>query len=268
MDIRFCYHPVSTWGLVLTVLSIPWTAFASLIHPGSFDVTINFGTGLSGRQEAVFTQAETFWEDVITGYQPGISVTGPTIRASAPIIDGPGGILGQAGPDEFVSEGGFVLATSGIMQFDSADLANLENIGILLDVIVHEMGHVLGFGTLWTDNGVYVNGSGEYTGANGLAAFQKEFVGQSGATFVPVELGGGPGTANGHWDENRTLVTTGGENLANELMTGFLNTPTFVSETTKQSFVDIGFTVAAVPEPSMALPSFIALLMLIRRRRP
>ena len=32
-------------------------------------------------------------------------------------------------------------------------------------------------------------------------------------------------------------------------MTGWLNTPTFISQTTVQSFVDIGYVAALVPEP-------------------
>jgi hypothetical protein len=35
------------------------------------------------------------------------------------------------------------------MSFDSADLANMEADGTLNDVITHEMGHVLGIGTVW-----------------------------------------------------------------------------------------------------------------------
>ena len=36
------------------------------------------------------------------------------------------------------------------MSFDTADLARMEADGSLTDVILHEMGHVLGFGTLWS----------------------------------------------------------------------------------------------------------------------
>lgn len=35
----------------------------------------------------------------------------------------------------------------GFMQFDTADLRHMENEGTLVDVITHEMGHVLGIGT-------------------------------------------------------------------------------------------------------------------------
>ena len=40
-----------------------------------------------------------------------------------------------------------------MMQFDSADLASLEAQGQLVNVILHEMGHVLGLGTIWTGQG-------------------------------------------------------------------------------------------------------------------
>jgi hypothetical protein len=52
-----------------------------------------------------------------------------------------------------------------------------------------------------------------------------------------------------------------------ELMTGWLNTPSYISETTVQSFVDIGF-VAAVPEPAtlLSLASGALLLVLFKRR--
>jgi hypothetical protein len=36
------------------------------------------------------------------------------------------------------------------MSFDTADLDRMEADGCLQDVILHEMGHVLGFGTLWS----------------------------------------------------------------------------------------------------------------------
>ncbi|MCG6938101.1 MAG: peptidase, partial [Gammaproteobacteria bacterium] len=212
-------------------------------------------SGLTTSQASFFTQAQSFWESVLIGYKPGINIPGITINAAGAAIDGVGGTLGQAGPAFVTNQGGFTLTTEGNMTFDSADLANLETNGSLEDVILHEMAHVLGFGTLWTANSVYVNGSGQYTGTNGLAMWQTEF-NQPGATFVPVELGGSAGTANGHWDENNggaglTGVTDGsGNDMRNELMTGWLNTPAFISNTTKMSFMDIGYDVAIVPLPA------------------
>ena len=63
-------------------------------------------------------------------------------------IDGPFGVLGQAGPC-FVRDDADGLTVIGRMQFDEDDMELLETEGSLQAVILHEMGHVLGFGTLW-----------------------------------------------------------------------------------------------------------------------
>ncbi len=81
------------------------------------------------------------------------------------------------------------------MTFDTSDLGSLVSAGTFEAVIRHEMAHLLGFGSLWSSSAVglpgyqevYVNGSGQYTGAFGLAAFQQEFD-QADATYVPIEL--------------------------------------------------------------------------------
>ena len=61
-------------------------------------------------------------------------------------------ILGQAGPTRL--RPGSFLPASGVMSFDSADLARMESDGSLVRVIIHEMGHVLGFGTIWDELGL------------------------------------------------------------------------------------------------------------------
>ena len=264
--------------------------------PFDIDVTTDFtGTTLTLTQQTVFTsalnQAATTWDSIITGYQ---SLSVPAgfqldISAKSPYIDGSGGILGQSGPTTIWHYGNFAYSSNGLMQFDSADVANLIINNSLYGVMLHEMAHVIGFGALWdttkfwTDTQrVYTAGSGQYTGAKALSEWQIEFAGQASATYVPVELGGGPGTANGHWNEvNGGSSPTGivrnsdGKDMARELMTGWLNTPTFISQTTVCSFQDIGYTttgtcgISSVPEPvSLSLFGLgLAGLSLTRRRK-
>lgn len=181
------------------------------------------------------------------GYQPGISLDGISIVASGADLDGAGNLLGQANWTDWSVQAGYWLATAGYMTFDTADLAVLEADGLLLPVILHEMAHVLGFGTMWFYNGVYSSlaAPGQYHGANALVAYRQEF-GQPEATYVPVELDGGLGTAHVHWDELTSVVNADGRPLTEELMTGFLDTPAYLSRTTIQSFADIGYVV--VPE--------------------
>lgn len=247
----------------------------------AFDIIINVTGSPTPSQVAAFTAAEAFWESIILSHQDDVGeFLGPTINADIRAIDGPGGILGQAGPTNIGTStpGDYTYTTAGIMQFDSADVLNLENAGVFDDVILHEMGHVIGIGTLWNTSSlplqfrrqqIYTPGSGQYTGAFGLAAYNSEF-NQSG-TFVPVELGGGPGTANAHWDEvNGGAGPTGlvsnitGMDLRDELMTGWLNTgnPQFISSLTVQSLMDIGYNVAPVPEPgALALAAFFVVAL-------
>ena len=267
-------------------LALLGLALACGSAPAAFVIGLNYldigaggvnGSGISPGQQALFEQAAALWQGHITGYQPGISLGGLSIDVSAPAIDGPFGITGAADVSSTVIEGGFVLGTVGYMQFDAADLAWMQSMGLLDEVIAHEMAHVIGFGTLWTANGICTDGSGQYTGAAALAAYRVEF-GQPAAAFVPVEQAGGPGVADDHWNEaDRGLAPTGlrdpqGRDLRNELMTGWVNSPTFVSQTTIQSFRDIGYTtVPFVPETTPA-PALLALWLAgaacRRRRRP
>lgn len=258
----------SLFSSVLFVL----TSVAAVGAP--FTINVNFSGGLSPTQQSIFTTAANTWMNLISGYQPGISIASLNISAAGTAIDGVGGVLGSAGPDTVTSQGGFLLATSGSMNFDSADLSNMESNGTLLTVILHEMAHVMGFGTLWTPNGVYLNNTGQYTGPAALTAYKAEFS-QPSATFIPVELGGGAGTANGHWNEadgggSLTGIISPLGDMRFELMTGWVNSPYFISQTTIGSFVDIGYLAATtdMPEPApMALISIGLLAVGVLRRR-
>jgi hypothetical protein len=223
----------------------------------NFAIHLSFN-GLSSVQQSYFIAAENFWTSAITGYQPVAgNLNGISIAAKGAAIDGVGGVLGSAGPDTAYYRGNEFYTATGSMTFDTADIDALIAQGSFGDVILHEMAHVIGFGTLWGYNGVYVNNSGQFTGSYALSTYRIEF-NQPTATFVPVELGGSAGTANSHWNEvdggsaNTGITDASGRDFKNELMTGWLNTPAYVSQTTIASFADIGYTVnlaATVPEP-------------------
>jgi hypothetical protein len=123
------------------------------------------------------------------------------------------------------------------MQFDSADVANLVAAGQFDEVILHEMGHVLGIGTIWTARGLLVGGGTadpQFTGANAVTEYNALF-GTSG-TSVPVENVGGSGIAGSHWRESV---------FETELMTGFLDAGVAVplSRVTVASLADLGYVV-------------------------
>jgi hypothetical protein len=259
--------------LILTAGLLPLTAGAD------FSINFNFNGGLTSSQEQIFNEAKATWESYITGYQTGIIKTGITINAKAEAMDGIGGVLGTAGPSSASFQGGYWLTGSGSMTFDSFDLADMEADGILNEVITHEIGHVLGIGTLWDEdwNGVYVNGTGQYTGAFALDAYKDEF--DPLATYVPIELEGDDGTANGHWNENNNgsgltgITDPYGRDMAQELMTGWVGSDSdqhYISNTTLGSLQDLGFEVVIpIPEPGLgSLAGFALIWVSFRRRRP
>ena len=123
------------------------------------------------------------------------------------------------------------------MEFDSADVASLEARGQLDEVILHEMGHVLGIGTIWRRLGLLRNDFGSnprYVGRGAVREYNRIF--GNNANSVPVENQGGPGTRGSHWRESV---------FDNELMTGFLNfgQANPISRLTVASLDDLGYVV-------------------------
>jgi Leishmanolysin len=158
------------------------------------------------------------------------------ICASYQKIDGLGHVLGFGGP-RYVRTGpaNIGLPITGQMTFDLADLSTLQAGGQFGDTILHEIGHVLGFGTLWQQQGVAgpVAANCPYTGTHANAEYQAI----SGCAVVPTETDGPSGTRCSHWDE---------QCLVNELMTGNLTqgVKSPLSRITIGSMQDLGYTVS------------------------
>jgi hypothetical protein len=225
-----------------------------------FTITVVFLGGLTTAQKNAFKTAANRWSKVIVGDLPDVVVNGQVIddvliEASGTAIDGPGGILGQAGPTHLrpASAGAAkFIPAKGRMQFDTADLAKMQANGTLNDVITHEMGHVLGIGTIWTAKGLLAGATTNnptFTGTNA----KKEYgtLKGTGPSAVPVENTGGPGTANSHWRETV---------FRNELMTGFVaGPPNPMSRLTVASLKDLGYVVDMTKAEPYSLPNLLQL---------
>ncbi|MGB3438981.1 MAG: leishmanolysin-related zinc metalloendopeptidase [Actinophytocola sp.] len=201
-----------------------------------FTITVRFTGGLTRTQQDAFVAAADRWARVIVGDLPDVELDGEVIDdvlvlASGEDIDGEGNVLGMAGPTH-VRVGG--APCRGEMRFDSADLAAMERDGILIDVITHEMGHVLGIGTLW--EGLVQDASGadpRYTGRVAMVEYGR--LTGSNPEAVPVEDEGGPGSRGSHWRESV---------FRNELMSsgiGGVNNP--ISRLTVACLIDLGYQV-------------------------
>lgn len=120
-------------------------------------------------------------------------------------IDGPGQVLGFAGPCAI--RNGNDLPLAGVLTLDADDLGTMGD-QELIDLIVHEIGHVLGYGSLWDLLDLLTESTSDprFTGASAVA----EWNALGGTGPVPVEDQGGEGTARAHWREavfNRELMT-------------------------------------------------------------
>jgi hypothetical protein len=224
----------------------------------NYVIDIRFwGPAMTPDQQALFTAAATRIRGIVVGAVPpedatgvdpancGVTgvpvlnetIPGVVIYASIQNIDGKGGILAHAGPC-YTRSSSDLRTVIGEMEFDAADFGSLASGGSLVDVITHEMLHVVGVGSEWNQKGLLRNYNTltvEYTGAGGIQGCFQTGGTTSCASAVPVENTGGAGTANSHWRESV---------FENELMTGYINTgPMPLSVITVRSIEDIGYTV-------------------------
>ena len=242
-----------------TALTVSFSAVAAS-DPTSFNIGLQYLSPATPTQREAFTSARQRWESAITDdiadlfLEAGAGTCGlssPEVSQSiddlvilvriAP-IDGPGGTLGIAGPCYVRTSN--LLTVLGVMEFDTEDLEMIETQGFLPNVILHEMGHVLGIGTIWDAQGLLADPSlpdnpgadPHFTGPQGIAAFDDVGgVAYVGGAKVPVENTGGPGTADGHWRE--TVLDA-------ELMTGFIGPGVSpLSVVTLASLADLGYVV-------------------------
>ncbi len=226
----------------------------------AYKIEVRFVGGLNTAQKNAFKTAAKRWTKVIVGDVPSVMVSGEVIddlliMAQGVDIDGPGKILGQAGPTHLrpASAGANAfLPAKGLMSFDTADLAQMQADGTLVDVITHEMGHVIGIGTIWSNKGLLTGANSANPRFTGVAAKQEYGVLKAvGPTPVPVENTGGAGTKNSHWRETV---------FKNELMSGFIAEPDNpLSRLTVASLQDMGYVVNLDAAEPYTLPNLRAM---------
>jgi hypothetical protein len=232
---------------------VPFTAVLS--SRSGYQIDLRLLSSATEGQWSAFTAAAARIEESVVGALSTVDLTGRrcdgtqlsgAVRGLQIIvrlrtIDGRGGILGRAGPCIVRSSSG--LPAAGLMEFDTADLAQLETGGTLRNTILHEMLHVVGFG-FWDPPLLVGAGTldSSFTGANAVSAATGFNGAPSSWTAVPVEnceglpaRSCGSGTRDSHWRESV---------FQNELMTGYLSGTTQpLSRTTIASLADMGYTV-------------------------
>jgi hypothetical protein len=202
---------------------------AHAAHP-PFRITVRFLAQPLAEHEQAVNRAVRRWESVVTSdlrdarlrmpahtcflQQPALDevVDDLVLFVDLGAMDGPGGYLGEAGPCSLRSDD--LMPLMGYIKIDAEDLSSPYLAGYLDDLLLHELGHVLGVGTLWLAKGLLSGVGGEDPRVQGVfagAAYHE--LGGSDA-LVPAENTGGPVTRDVHWRESV---------FGHELMTGYIN---------------------------------------------
>ncbi|MCY3964521.1 MAG: Ig-like domain-containing protein [Acidobacteria bacterium] len=247
--------------------------------PGDFDIDLILKGEVPTSVRAAFDRAVEYWSAILAATElPDVPVSGDLVLgclgitargfqgsvddllivARAGSIDGERGVIARAAVCG-VRQGEGGLPFVGAVEFD-ADDAEWMTSRDLYEVILHEIGHVLGIGTLWSRFGLLRNPSLEVDGipdthfAGPLAIGAFDQVGGTAYTHgekVPVENRASFGSGDSHW---RDRV------FDHELMTPTLNlgVASPLSAVTIQSLADLGYVVdVALAEP-YALPGTVA----------
>ncbi|MDE3258692.1 MAG: hypothetical protein OYM47_12725 [Gemmatimonadota bacterium] len=242
----------------------------TVTSPPPFNIEIVFLEGYRERfeasQKALFRRAASRWMSIITKDMPDIDFSGNPfeevyegfgrIRVNDVIddlrifarfreIDGDGGTVGTARPVIVGKSTG--LPKIGLIEIDKDDFERGFDT-FLLATMIHEIGHILGFGTLWNPmNMVRGVSDRHFTGPLAIQAFDNAGGRAYGGPKVPVEAD------SGHWRQS----VFGFELMTKSSPGGRI----MLSAITTQSLADLGYEVDVrradeyrLPDPAGAKP--------------
>ena len=160
-------------------------------------------TGGSDEDQDIVKMAAKRWEQIIVGktstneYDITMQITFDSNLAD--------NILGQAGVMQYGYVNGKYIPTRGMMilstkNWDQQKAAKKKD-GLTNGyyTVLHEMGHILGIGTMWHANKL-LNNDGQYIGPAALREYRK-ICRNDKIPFLPIENDGGGGTAGYHMEE-------------------------------------------------------------------
>jgi hypothetical protein len=255
--------------LLLTLVACP----PAPPNPTQFDIELRYAPNFPAQYKPAFEIAKRRWQDIIIGDVPDANglwdvntscglVGQPPVTAVDDLViyvgvftpaqtDGIGGLYGKAGPCDFRAVS--FLPITATMDFDTPDLADAQTTGELNSLVLHEMAHALGFGTIWgqkglvteTQNSVDCGQDPQFTGINAV----REYQALGGTGNIPLETQRGLAECN-HWLE--TLFSA-------EIVTANLdaNVANPISRMTIGAMEDLGYLVDYARAEPYALPNIV-----------
>ena len=238
--------------------------------PGSFDIDLILSGTLSEYQEEAFRRAAEYWMRILRDWD------NPDIELGMDFELGCGNVTAHqrigtlddlvivanvhTTEEDFLAQAGICGIHDGIpfmgaIEVNAERMEWMEHNGHLEEMMLHEIGHVLGIGTLWRQSGLLRNPSQatdslvdtHFAGPLAIAAFDDAGGTDYDGAKVPVQRRRLGTAGDSHWRESV---------LGHELLTPILypNTVNPLSAITIQSLADLGYTVDATLAQHYQLP--------------
>jgi Leishmanolysin len=231
IDVRYLSDITPTLQTAVTTAATRWTRALSK-NLGDFPLNLPANSCFAG--------------------QPAINETHHNLLllVSVANIDGPGGVLALTAVCRLSNRDTLPILSNTI--FDRADLDSMDARGTLQGVVMHEMGHALGF-VPNTYVSKLLSGGGTndpfFSGITARSEFAKHGAWYSGVT-VPLEDTRGVGPNDPHW-----RLSVFGDELMISVVGRGLKSP--LSSITLGFFQDIGYNVdLSVADPYEVVPFF------------
>jgi hypothetical protein len=213
------------------------SAFSYPMAASQFNIELNFADDIPENIRAGVHQAAQRWMKIVVGDLPdeGLIDDLQIDVVSGSLADT---VLATGGPDQFRS--GSNLPYHGVITW--AELSLGESTARATEIALHEIAHVLGFGTLWQQQHLIETqiGAPVYTGQAALALYR--FAVDSAAKGVPVEPAAGDATTGTHWASSWAAVN---DQVFDVMAWKLESTQTerFISIVTVGAIADLGYQV-------------------------
>ena len=248
------------------------------IDESVFNIELVYLEDFSDNRKRLFEVAAQRWESILTADLPDYEFTSDwqascggqsfEIRRGERIDDLRIYVGSRESVDATQAQGGPLLLRDNHLPVIGCMIFNSITLGTLYPIVVHEAGHVLGFGTTWTNNGLlqessrdFPNGDPHFNGPLAVAAFDEAGGHVYTEAKVPVSGFRSNGVHdNSHWRDSV---------LGNELMTAdlVLGRGWSLSAITLQSLADLGYSVDLSQADTYILPALGAAKSVAARDR-